>query len=101
MTVRDELEQLRSWLRASEIAEMTGLRPETISRISSGQPASRRAERLIDDLYYVAGRVRARLDDPGQLRFALNRRRPEYEARSYAEMIREDDIGFVLNAVGR
>ena len=80
----DELAELRSWLRPGEIAEILGLRPETLSRLKPGHKLSRKTERLVDDLYNVAWRLRLKLDDPTQLRFALNRRRSKYGARSFA-----------------
>ena len=83
------LDELRQSLRSSEIAEVTGLRPETISRIRPGHRPARRTERLLDDLCAI---VTALGGEPGgadaRIRFALVRRRPELDGRSIADLLR-------------
>lgn len=93
----DELTELRTILTTQEIAEVTGLRRETISRARSDSRFQRRTEKALADLYLVVTKLRsARGGDPGQLGSVLQRPQEELGGRSIAELLREGKADVVL-----
>jgi hypothetical protein len=96
----DELSELRSVLTTQEIAELTGLRRETISRARPDSRFQRRTEKALGDLYAVVTRMGAfRGDGVGQLAAVLRRPQAELAGRSMAELIREGQIDIVLESL--
>lgn len=96
----DELNELRAVLTTQEIAELTGLRRETISRARSNVRFQRRTERALRDLYVLVTRMRSVLgDDLGQLAAVLRRPQGELGGRSIAELLREGQVEIVLDSL--
>ena len=90
MSPFDELTELRSVLKVQEIAEMTGLRRETLSRARPGRRFQRRTERALDDLYRVVTQLRATVGgDPSHLVAILRRPQASLDHRSIADLLRE------------
>lgn len=93
----DELTELRSQLTTQEIAELTGLRRETISRARPDTRFRRRTEKALGDLYLVVTRMRSAAgDDLGQLAAVLRRPQAALGDRSIADLLREGKVDSVL-----
>jgi hypothetical protein len=93
----DELNELRAVLTAQQIADLTGLRRETISRARPDSRFQRRTEKALADLYLVVTKLRsARGGDPGQLASVLERPQEELGGRSIADLLREGRVVVVL-----
>lgn len=93
----DELSELRAVLTTQEIAELTGLRRETISRARPDSRFRRSTEKALGDLYAVVTRMRSSNgSDLGQLAAILRRPQPQLEGRSIAELLREGKVDLVL-----
>jgi hypothetical protein len=93
----DELGELRKVLTTQQIAELTGLRRETISRARPDSRFQRRTEKALGDLYLVVTRMRSVIgDDLGQLAAVLRRPQEELGGRSIAELLREGQVEVVL-----
>ncbi len=93
----DELAKLRSVLTVGEIAEMTGLRRETLSRARPDSRFQRRTEKALTDLYLVVNRMKPMLgDDDTHLAAVLRRPQPLLEGRSIAELVKEGRAEAVL-----
>lgn len=96
----DELTELRALLTTQEIADMTGLRRETISRARPDSRFQRRTEKALRDLYLVVTRMRAvRGGDLGQLAAVLRRPQEQFAGRSIAELLREGEIEAILDGL--
>jgi hypothetical protein len=93
----DELRELRKVLTTQEIADLTGLRRETISRARRDRRFQRRTEKAIGDLYLVVTRMRSILgDDLSQLAAVLRRPQAVLGDRSIADLLREGRVDLVL-----
>jgi hypothetical protein len=93
----DELSELRSVLTTQEIAELTGLRRETISRARRDRRFQRRSEKAIGDLYLVVTRMRSIIgDELGQLAAVLRRPQAVLGDRSIADLLREGRVDLIL-----
>jgi hypothetical protein len=96
----DELSELREVLSNQEIAEMTGLRRETISRARPDSRFQRRTEKALGDLYAVVTRMRAVAgDDLGQLAAVLRRPQASLGSRSIAELLKAGKADAVLDSL--
>jgi hypothetical protein len=96
----DELTELRELLTTQEIAEVTGLRRETISRARPDSRFQRRTAKALEDLYRVVARLRsARGDEMGQLGAVLRRPQSEFGGRSIAELLRDGQVDVVLRSL--
>jgi len=97
----DELTELRSLLTTQEIAELTGLRRETISRAHPDSHFQRRTEKALGDLYLVVIRMRfVNGGDLGQLGAILRRPQAALEGHSIADLLREGKVDQVLEHLG-
>jgi hypothetical protein len=93
----DELSELRSFLSTQEIAELTGLRRETVSRARPDSRFQRRTEKALHDLYVVATRMRAAVGgDRGRLGPILRRPQSVFGDRSIADLLRAGEVDLVL-----
>jgi hypothetical protein len=93
----DELRELRAVLTTQQIAELTGLRRETISRARPDSRFRRSTEKALGDLHAVVTRMRsADGGDLGQLAAILRRPQPLLDGRSIAELLREGKVDVVL-----
>jgi hypothetical protein len=93
----EELTELRALLTTQEIADLTGLRRETISRARPDRRFRRRTEKALGDLYLVVTRMRAVAEiDAGHLAAVLRRPQAALGDRSIAELLREGKIDVVL-----
>lgn len=96
----DELGELRAVLTTQQIAELTGLRRETISRARPDSRFRRRTEKALGDLYLVITRMRSILgDDLGQPAAVLRRPQQELGGRSIADLLREGQVEVVLESL--
>jgi hypothetical protein len=96
----DELSELRTVLTTQQIAELTGLRRETISRARPDSRFQRRTEKALGDLYLVVTRMRSVLgEDLGQLAAVLRRPQEELGGRSIAELLLEGQVEVVLESL--
>lgn len=96
----DELKELRAVLTAQEIAELTGLRRETISRARPDSRFQRRTEKALGDLYLVITKMKeAAGGDLGQLSAVLRRPQAELAGRSIAELLREGKVEDILRSL--
>jgi hypothetical protein len=96
----DELTELRASLTMQEIAELTGLRRETLSRARPDSRFQRRTEKALGDLYLVVAKVRSiRGDEAGQLAAILRRPQEQFEGRSIAELLREGEVEAALRGL--
>lgn len=96
----DELTDLRAVLTTQEIADMTGLRRETISRARADSRFQRRTEKALRNLYLVVTRMRAmRGGDMGQLAAVLRRPQEQFAGRSIAELLRDGEIEAILDGL--
>ncbi|HVS99442.1 MAG TPA: hypothetical protein VHE08_02920 [Solirubrobacterales bacterium] len=93
----DELTELRAVLTTQEIAELTGLRRETISRARPDSRFRRRTEKALGDLYLVVTRMRSIAgEDIGHLAAILRRPQAALGDRSIAEMLKDGKVSLVL-----
>jgi hypothetical protein len=93
----DELTELRAVLTTQEIAELTGLRRETVSRARPDSRFQRRTERALGDLYVVVTRMRSVAgDDLGQIAAILRRPQGVLDGRSIADLLKEGRMDLVL-----
>jgi hypothetical protein len=92
----EELSELRSLLSVSEIAEMTGLRRETLSRARPDSRFQQRTAESLHDLYLVITRLRPMVDGDVHLAAILRRPQPEFARRSIARVLRDGQIDAVL-----
>jgi hypothetical protein len=95
----DELSELRRLLTTQEIAELTGLRRETISRARRDRRLRRSTAKSLGDLYAVTTAV-ARSGDRAHLAAVLRRPQQEFGGRSIAELLREGKVDEVLQRLG-
>jgi hypothetical protein len=96
-----ELTELRSLLSVNEIAEMTGLRRETLSRARPDGRFQRRTEKGVHDLFVVVTRLRPLVDGDVHLAAVLRRPQPEFAQRSIAQAVREGQVEVVLEYLAR
>ena len=97
MSPFDELTELRSVLSVQEIAEVTGMRRETLSRARPDSRFQRRTQKALDDLYAVVTRLRPVLGaDPTHLAAILRRPQEGFGRRSIADLLREGKVEEVL-----
>jgi hypothetical protein len=92
----EELSELRSLLSVSEIAEMTGLRRETLSRARPDSRFQQRTATGLHDLYLVVTRLRPMVDGDVHLAAILRRPQPEFARRSIARVLRDGQVDAVL-----
>ncbi len=93
----DELTELRTLLTTQEIAELTGLRRETISRARADSRFRPRTEKAVGDLYTVVTRMRSVAGgDLGQLAAVLRRPQAAFGERSIGDLLREGKVDLVL-----
>ncbi|HEX3736058.1 MAG TPA: hypothetical protein VHV53_00825 [Solirubrobacterales bacterium] len=98
MSPFDELTELRSVLTVQEIAEMTGLRRETLSRARPDSRFQRRTQKALDDLYAVVTRLRPSVGgDTHRLVTILRRPQATLGRRSIAELLQEGKVDEVLD----
>jgi hypothetical protein len=96
----DELAELREVLTTQEIAELTGLRRETISRARPDSRLQRRTEEALRDLYLVVSRMKPLIgDELSQLSAILRRPQAEFAGRSVADLLREGKVGTILDSL--
>jgi hypothetical protein len=96
----DELTELRAVLTTQEIAELTGLRRETISRARPDSRFQRRTGKALGDLYLVVTKMKSVAGgDLGQLAAILRRPQTELAGRSIAELLREGKVEAVLKSL--
>jgi hypothetical protein len=96
----DELTELRAVLTTQEIAELTGLRRETISRARPDSRFQRRTEEALRNLYLVVTRMKPLVGaDRGQLAAILRRPQAEFAGRSIAELMRDGQVDAVLESL--
>jgi hypothetical protein len=92
----EELTELREVLTVSEIAEMTGLRRETLSRARPDTRFQQRTAEGLHDLYLVVTRLRPMVDGDVHLAAILRRPQPEFARRSIARVVRDGQVDAVL-----
>lgn len=97
----EELSELRRVLSLNEIAEMTGLRRETLSRARPDGRFQQRTAKGIHDLAVVIARLRPMVDGDVHLAAVLRRPQPELAQRSIARMVREGHVDIVLKHLAR
>jgi hypothetical protein len=97
----EELTELREVLSVSEIAEMTGIRRETLSRARPDGRFQQRTARGLHDLYLVVARLRPMVDGDVHLAAILRRPQPEFARRSIARVVREGQVDVVLEYLAR
>ncbi|HEX4304976.1 MAG TPA: hypothetical protein VHZ54_02965 [Solirubrobacterales bacterium] len=96
----DELRELREVLTTQEIAEMTGLRRETISRARPDSRFQQRTEKALGDLYAVVARMRSvNGRELGQLAAVLRRPQVSLGSRSIAELLKDGEVDVVLDSL--
>jgi hypothetical protein len=96
MTPFDELVELRTLLTVQEIAEMTGMRRETLSRARPDSRFQRRTEEGLHDLYVVATRIRPMVGADTHLAAVLRRPQAVLAEHSIAELLAEGRAEAVL-----
>ena len=89
----DELGELRKLLTTQEIAELTGLRRETISRARRDSRFRRSTEKSLADLHAVVTSMKA-VAGGGHAHLAAVLRRPQkqFDGRSIAELLKEGKV---------
>jgi hypothetical protein len=92
----EELTELREVLSLSEIAEMTGLRRETLSRARSDTRFQQRTAEGLHDLFVVVNRLRPMVDGDVHLAAILRRPQSEFARRSIARVLRDGQVDAVL-----
>jgi hypothetical protein len=96
----DELNELREVLTNQEIADLTGLRRETISRARPDSRFRRRTEKALGDLYAVVTRMSSvNGGDLGQLAAVLRRPQASLGSRSIAELLKDGQVDVVLDSL--
>jgi hypothetical protein len=96
----DELTELRAVLTTQEIADLTGLRRETISRARPDSRFQRRTENALRDLCVVVTKMRSVAgQDLNQLAAILRRPQAELGGHSIAELLREGRVDVVLGSL--
>jgi hypothetical protein len=95
----DELSELRRLLTTQEIAELTGLRRETISRARRDRRLRRSTAKALGDLYAVVMAIRSG-GDQAHLAAVLRRPQQEFGGRSIADLLREGKVDEVLERLG-
>jgi len=101
MSPYDELAELRSMLTVQEIADVTGVRRETLSRARPDSRFQRRTQKALDDLYAVATRLRPTIGgDPVHLAAVMRRPQSALAQRSIADLLREGRADEVLEHLG-
>ncbi len=96
----DELTELRTVLTNQEIAELTGLRRETISRARPDSRFQRRTEEALRDLFLVVTQMKSVVgEDVGQLAPVLRRPQVEFAGRSIADLLREGKVEVILESL--
>jgi hypothetical protein len=86
-------------LTTQEIADMTGLRRETISRARADSRFQRRTEKALRDLYLVVTKMKSAAgEDLDQLAAILRRPQAEFAGRSIAELLRAGQAEVVLES---
>jgi hypothetical protein len=97
MSPYDELTELRSVLTVQEIAEVTGVRRETLSRARPDSRLQRRTQKALDDLYTVVTRLRPSLGvETVHLAAVMRRPQAVLDQRSIAELLQEGRVDDVL-----
>jgi hypothetical protein len=97
MSPYDELTELRSMLTVQEIAEVTGVRRETLSRARPDSRLQRRTQKALDDLYAVVSRLSPTMGvDPVHLAAVMRRPQAALAQRSIAELLQEGRAAEVL-----
>lgn len=97
LTPYDDLKDLRAVLSAQQIAELTGLRRETISRARPEKQFRRQTARIVTDLNAVVRQLRRVIgEDPVQLAALLERPQAALDGSSIAELIRDGRTAVVL-----
>jgi hypothetical protein len=95
----DELTELRTVLTTQDIADLTGLRRETISRARPDSRFQRRTEKALGDLYLIVAKIRSiKGDDTGQFAAVLRRRQAQLGDRSIAELLRDGKVEVALDS---
>jgi hypothetical protein len=98
MSPYDELTELRSVMTVPEIAEMTGVRRETLSRARPDSRLQRRTQRALDDLYAVVIRLRRTMGgDPVHLAAVMRRPQSALAQRSIADLLQEGKVDEILD----
>jgi hypothetical protein len=97
----DDLSDLREVLSLSEIAEMTGLRRETLSRARSSSRFQQRTAKGLHDLYVTVDRLRLVVDGDVHIAAVLRRPQPEFARRSIAQVLRDGQVDAVLKHLDR
>ncbi|HJZ37825.1 MAG TPA: hypothetical protein VJ204_16265 [Solirubrobacterales bacterium] len=92
----EELTELREVLSLSEIAEMTDLRRETLSRARPDSRFQQRTAKGLHDLCAVVSRLRPMVDGDVHLAAILRRPQPEFARRSIARVLRDGQVDAVL-----
>jgi hypothetical protein len=96
----DELSELREILTNQEIADLTGLRRETISRARPHSRFQQRTEKALGDLYRVVTRMRSvNGGDLGQLAAVLRKPQSSLGSRSIVELLKDGQVDVVLDAL--
>jgi hypothetical protein len=97
----EELTELREILSVGEIAEMTGIRRETLSRARPDGRFQQRTAKALHDLLVVVTQLRPMVDGDVHLAAILRRPQPEFAQRSIARMVREGHVDIVLEHLAR
>jgi hypothetical protein len=92
----EDLTDLRQVLSLGEIAEMTDLRRETLSRARPDSRFQQRTAKGLHDLYVVVSRLRPMVDGDVHLAAILRRPQPEFARRSIARVLRDGQVDAVL-----
>jgi hypothetical protein len=92
----EDLTDLRQVLSLGEIAEMTDLRRETLSRARPDSRFQQRTAKGLHDLYVVVSRLRLMVDGDVHLAAILRRPQPEFARRSIARVLRDGQVDAVL-----
>lgn len=95
----DELSELRRLLTTEEIAELTGLRRETISRARRDRRLRRATEKSLGDLYAVVAAITSG-GSHAHLAAVLRRPQQQFGGRSIADLLREGRAEEVLEQLG-
>jgi hypothetical protein len=92
----EDLTDLRQVLSLGEIAEMTDLRRETLSRARPDSRFQQRTAKGLRDLYVVVSRLRPMVDGDVHLASVLRRPQPEFAQRSIVRVLRDGQVDAVL-----
>lgn len=101
VTPFEELTELRSLMSVGEVAEMTGIRRETLSRARPDGRFQQRTAAALHDLLVVVTQLRPMVDGDVHLAAVLRRPQPEFARRSIARMVREGRVDIVLEHLAR